>query len=148
MESSRFDAMTRLIGRGRTRRNVLETAMVSAAGLGVVVLGLPELAEARKRKKGNKKKRCKKAGAACSSDKQCCTDKTNRICDVPHGASNSDTACCGGEGVTCGGVDGEGNALGPFCCVGEAGVREFVCSQNDPNNPNVPGTCIPYVEEP
>jgi hypothetical protein len=144
MDETRFDGLTRLIGSGRTRRGLLGTAMVTTvAGISAVAPGLSWDAAAKKKRK--KKKRCKPkaAGAPCTSDKQCCTKKTKRICDVPQNASNSDTVCCGGQGATCGGVDEEGNALAPFCCVGEAGVNEFVCSQNNPENPNVSGTCIP-----
>ena len=118
----------------------------------------PELldeGDARRKKRKNKNKgkggknneRCFKAGDSCSFDDQCCTKTTNRICDVPHGASNSDKECCGGQGAVCGGVNDDGDALGPFCCVGSAGVRSFVCSQNDPNTPFVQGTCLPAPEE-
>lgn len=146
MDDSRFDALTRLLGRDHSRRGLLAGAMASTVvGMAAMAPSLAEDADAKKKKK--KKKRCKKSGAACSSDKQCCTSKTKLICDVPQGAGNSDTACCGGQSAKCGGVDDEGNALPPFCCVGEAGVRSFVCSENDEGNPNVPGTCIPLPEE-
>jgi hypothetical protein len=145
MDVSRFDTLTRLIGQARSRRGLIGAAMASSVvGIAALAPGLTEDTEAKKKKR---KKRCKKDGAACSSDKQCCTSKSKRICDVPHGAGNSDTVCCGGQGAKCGGVDDEGNALPPFCCIGEAGEREFVCSQNDEGNPNVPGTCIPAPQE-
>jgi hypothetical protein len=146
MDVSRFDTLTRLIGRGRSRRDVLVAAMASSAvGIAALAPGLSEDTAAKKKKR--KKKRCKKDGAACSSDKQCCTSKTKRICDVPKNAGNSDTVCCGGQGAKCGGVDDEGNSLAPFCCIGEAGVRSFVCSEDDAENPNTPGTCIPAAQE-
>ncbi len=143
MESSRFDSLARLAGDSRSRRGVLR-ATFGAAAVALAAAAPGRLQEVAFGKK--KKKRCKKAGKACSSDKQCCK-KQKLICDVPHGAGNSDTECCGGQGAKCGGVDDEGNALGPFCCIGEAGEREFVCSQNDPETPNTPGTCIPAPEE-
>ncbi|MBL8128909.1 MAG: hypothetical protein JNM64_14825, partial [Chloroflexia bacterium] len=125
----------------------------SIGGIGLLAV---DESDARRKKRKNKGKgngrggkndRCFKAGESCSFDDQCCSKTTNRICDVPHGASNSDKACCGGQGAICGGVDDNGDAIGPFCCVGEAGVRSFVCSQNDPQSPFVKGTCIPAPEE-
>jgi hypothetical protein len=82
------------------------------------------------------------SGALCQNDGQCDSGQ-QQICEVPKNASNSNTRCCGVAGAVCGGVNEDGDALGPFCCIGEAGVRAFYCSQNDANNPNVPGTCIP-----
>ena len=144
MDDTQFDTLTRLMGRGRSRRGLLGLALGGAvAGIAAVAPGVSSVVAKRKKKKT----RCKKAGAACGSDKQCCPSKTKRICDVPFNASNSDTACCGGQGAACGGVNEDGDALPPFCCVGEAGVREFVCSQSDPGNPNVAGTCVPAVEK-
>jgi hypothetical protein len=143
MDSLRFDALTRLVSVERSRRGLLVGAMASSVvGMAALIPGLSQDADAKK-----KKRRCKKSGSICGSDKECCT-KSKLICDVPQGAGNSDTECCGGNGATCGGVDEEGNARPPFCCVGEGGVREFVCSENDENNPNVEGSCIPAPQEP
>jgi hypothetical protein len=44
-------------------------------------------------------------------------------------------------------VNEDGDFIGPLCCIGEAGVRAFVCSQSDPNHPFVQGTCIPVDPE-
>jgi hypothetical protein len=144
MDGSRFDTLVRLVTAEGSRRRLLKASLVPAvAGIGAVSLLGIEDGEAKK-----KKKKCKKSGKPCSKNKQCCPGKTNRICDVPQNASNSDTKCCGAEGAKCGGVDDEENFLPPFCCIGEAGVNAFICSERDPNNPNTPGTCEPAPEEP
>lgn len=146
MDGSAFDKLVRFVTIDASRRSLLKAALVPVvAGVGAAsLLGIEE-SEAGKKKR---KKRCKKAGALCKSNKQCCPGKTNRICDIPLGDSGGDERCCGGLGAKCGGVNEDGDALPPFCCVGTAGVNEFVCSQNDENNPNVPGTCQPVIEEP
>jgi hypothetical protein len=148
MDTMRFDAITRLLGDGLNRRDAMRRMLMGgaalAAGGAVAVNG----ADAKRRRKNKKKKKGLPSGARCTRDEQCRPEKTNRICDVPQNASNSDTVCCGAQGATCGGVDEKGDFLEPYCCIGEAGVRSFVCSQNDPNNPGVRGTCIPAPEEP
>lgn len=158
METQRFDNITANLAATPNRRGLLQVIGAAALSLGGISLLAGDEGEARRRKKrknknkrknkknkGGKNDRCFKAGDSCSFDDQCCPKTTNRICDIPHGASNSDKECCGGQGAVCGGVNEDGDAIGPFCCVGSAGVRSFVCSQNDPNNPNVPGTCIPLL---
>jgi hypothetical protein len=157
MDTQRFDDIATTLASNQHRRGVLQIIGAAAFSIGGINLLAVDEGEARRRKrrkknkknkkKGKKNNRCFKAGASCSFDDQCCPKKTNRICEVPHGASNSDKACCGGLGAVCGGVNEDGDAIGPFCCVGEAGVRSFVCSQNDPENPFVKGTCIPAPEE-
>ncbi|MCC7021480.1 MAG: hypothetical protein IT338_01550 [Thermomicrobiales bacterium] len=142
MDTQHFDQIASSLARAHNRRGVM--ALLGAAVLGgsAGLLLQEEGAARRKKSKKKGKGRCLKSGKSCRSDKQCC-GKQGLICDVPQNASNSDTECCGGKGATCGGVDDEGNSLAPFCCVGQAGRREFVCSQNDPNNPFVKGTCMP-----
>jgi hypothetical protein len=148
MDSQRFDAITTTLTQMPTRRGALRLlgmAAFSASGLGLL---LPEGSDARRRKKKHRGKtstRCLKSGDLCDTDKQCCQD--GLICDVPQNASNSDTRCCGAEGATCGGVNEDGDAQPPFCCIGEAGVRSFICSENDPSNPGVRGTCLPNPSE-
>ncbi len=139
MEHTRFDRLVTSLGSGASRRGVLQL-LAGAGGGGLAMAAGLSATDAKK-----KKKRCKPraSGAPCSSDKQCCTKKTKRICEVPQDASSSDTVCCGGEGAPCGGVNIDGDALAPKCCIGSAGVRSFVCSQNDPGTPNTPGTCVP-----
>lgn len=156
MDTQRFDHLATTLASVRNRRGVLQNIGATALSIGGIGLLAVDESDARRKKRKNKGKgngrggkndRCFKAGESCSFDDQCCSKTTNRICDVPHGASNSDKACCGGQGAICGGVDDNGDAIGPFCCVGEAGVRSFVCSQNDPQSPFVKGTCIPAPEE-
>ncbi|MFN8678834.1 MAG: hypothetical protein U0Z70_20815 [Thermomicrobiales bacterium] len=156
MDTQRFDHLATTLASVRNRRGVLQSIGATALSVGGIGLLAVDESDARRKKRKNKGKgngrggkndRCFKAGESCSFDDQCCSKTTNRICDVPHGASNSDKACCGGQGAICGGVDDNGDAIGPFCCVGEAGVRSFVCSQNDPQSPFVKGTCIPAPEE-
>lgn len=143
MDTMRFDAIARLLGDGMNRRDALRRMLAGGAAVAAGGAVLAERIDAKKRKK----KKGLPYGARCKQDKQCRPNKTNRICEVPQNASNSDTVCCGGLGATCGGVNEEGDFLEPYCCIGEAGVRSFVCSQSDPNNPGVRGTCIPAPEE-
>jgi hypothetical protein len=148
MESQRFDRITTTFARSNSRRGVMTLLGAAALGAGGLAFFAADEGEARRKKKKKKGKgkgkgnqRCLKSGQRCDTDKQCCGN--NLICDVPQNASNSDTECCGGQGAVCGGVNDNGDFLEPYCCIGEAGVRSFVCSQNDPGNPNVRGTCIP-----
>ena len=93
-----------------------------------------------------KKRRCKKYGVLCTSTKQCCPDKTKRICKQPLDSGNSDKVCCGGKGAVCGGATEDGDRIHPKCCMG------FECSTHiDPDDPNPPfppgtkGKCKPAV---
>jgi hypothetical protein len=147
MDQDRFAAFTVALARDGTGRRLTRRVV----GVGVVsllaALGLSttEPVPAAAKKGGRRRRRCKPqpSGARCETDRDCCTKKTLRLCDVPQNAGNSDTVCCGGDGAPCGGVDDNGDAQPPLCCVGQAGVRAFVCSQNDETNPGVPGTCLP-----
>ncbi len=152
MDTQRFDHITTTLAGGHTRRGVLRIIGATAFSIGGIGLLAVDEGEARRRKrkgkgKGGKNDRCFKPGDSCSFDDQCCPKTANRICDVPHGASNSDKECCGGQGAVCGGVNEDGDAIGPFCCVGSAGVRSFVCSQDDIESPFVQGTCVPAAKE-
>jgi hypothetical protein len=161
MDTTKFDSVARLFGSGMTRREALRGLVAGAAAItagGVLIQAEDASAKRRKKSKKSKKQQNRQqdqnqdqnggqtpflpSGARCQNDGQCNSGQ-QQICEVPHNASNSDTHCCGGAGAVCGGVNSNGDAIGPFCCVGEAGVRSFVCSQNDETNPNVPGTCIP-----
>lgn len=148
MDTMRFDAIARLLGDGVTRRDALRRMLAGGAAMAAGGAVLVESTSAKRRKKKKNKKNGLPSGARCTRDEQCRPDKTDRICDVPQNASNSDTVCCGGLGAACGGVNEDGDFIGPLCCIGEAGVRSFVCSESDPNNPFVRGTCIPAPEEP
>src|SRR3954471_12283127 len=156
MESTTFDGITRHLGSPLTRRSALRGFVASAAAVlaaGAVLHAEP--ASAKRRKKGKKGQTGQTgqtgqflpSGALCQSDAQCNFQQDHQICEVPQNASNSDHRCCGAQGAVCGGVNEDGDAIGPLCCIGEAGVRSFRCSQSDPSNPNVPGTCIPNPSE-
>lgn len=152
MDGSAFDRLVRHIGEGASRRGLLKSAFAaSVAGLGVASVLDVEDAEAKScKKKCNEKKdkqakkqckkncqQCKPNGSPCVKDKQCCTGKTGRICEIPFGASNGDDKkCCPGLGATCTPPEGPG----PYCCTGEQGGREFECG------PNL--TCQQVVDEP
>lgn len=113
MDGPSFDKLARLAASGASRRGVLKSAIASAlaiAGSGTAsVLGAEEAGAAR---------RCKRAGALCTSTRQCCPRETKRLCRVQRNAGNSDTTCCGGAGATCGGKNGDGDDRAQFCCVG------------------------------
>lgn len=148
METQRFDAITSTLAQTQQRRSVFRlfgAAVLSASGVGILLSDEGE-ARRRRKKKGKGKKRCLKSGKTCQKNKQCCSKK-NLICDVPQNASNSDTECCGASGAVCGGVNDDGDFLPPYCCIGEAGNNAFVCSQSDPENPFVRGTCVPAPDE-
>jgi hypothetical protein len=148
METERFDQITSTLAQTRSRRSALR--LIGAAAFGAVGMSalIADDGEARRRKKKGKggSVRCLRSGSLCETDEQCCT-QNGLICEVPQNASNSDTECCGASGAVCGGVNDDGDFLEPYCCIGEAGVRAFVCSESDPNNPNVRGTCIPAPDE-
>jgi hypothetical protein len=154
MDTTRFDQLSTSLARTRGRRDMVRLLGVAVlGGAGLHLLHADE-SEARKRhkKKGDGKGNggtgdVLPSGALCDNDNQCATSQNHRICEVPQNASNSDKRCCGASGAVCGGVNEDGDAQPPFCCIGEAGRRSFVCSENDPERPNVRGTCLPAPED-
>ncbi len=154
MDSTTFDGITRNLGSTLTRRSALRGFVASAAAViaGGAILQAED-ASAKRRKKGKtgtgtgQTRQFLPSGALCQSDSQCNFQQDHQICEVPQNASNSDHRCCGASGAVCGGVNDDGDFIGPLCCIGEAGVRSFVCSESDPNNPFVQGTCIPAPNE-
>ena len=149
MDSTTFDAIARTFGSTSTRRTAVRGLVAGAVAL---VGGATMLEAEAKRRKGGKGRKGRQTtqpgdflptGALCQSDSQCNFQQDHQICEVPQNASNSDHRCCGAQGAVCGGVNEDGDFIGPLCCIGEAGVRAFVCSQSDPNHPFVQGTCIP-----
>jgi hypothetical protein len=143
MDQQHFDHLTTTLARPESRRSAARFLGAAALGaLGVSVLGTGRSEARRRKKKGG---RCLKSGDLCDTDKQCCGN--GLICEVPQNASNSDHRCCGAQGAVCGGVNEDGDFQPPFCCIGEAGVRSFICSASDPGNPGVRGTCIPNPSE-
>jgi hypothetical protein len=149
MDSTTFDGLTRNLGSTLTRRSMVRGLVAGAAAVAGGALLSGEEASAKRRKKGKKRQQqgggtspFLPSGALCQRDSQCDAGQ-QQICEVPQNASNSDHRCCGAAGAVCGGVNADGDFIGPLCCIGEAGVRAFVCSQSDPDNPFVQGTCIP-----
>ena len=108
MDGSRFDALTRLIGASSTRRTTLGSALGAAAASTVALVGLAALSDEADAAKRKRRRRCKRrekchprpAGALCTTNEQCCADRTNRICAFGPG-SGSNTICCGGTAATC-----------------------------------------------
>jgi hypothetical protein len=104
MDTNRFDQLTRALSITLTRRG-LAGALVATA------LGLPAMADARKkRKKKPKIKRndfgCVNVGNACKNDSQCCSS----ICEGKQGKKRCkahDTGGCraGQTSGACGGID-------------------------------------------
>ena len=96
MDGSGFDRAARVVGALGTRRAALRAALGGAA---VVASGAG--AAARKRKT-----RCHCAprglGQECSTNRQCCPDKTNRICFVKNNDMTDLLRCCGALGANCG----------------------------------------------
>ena len=148
MDTTTFDTLSRSVATSLTRRSALRGLVAGAATLvaGGVLLQAEDTSARRKKGKGGKgNARCLKSGDLCETDGQCCGP--NQICEVPTNASNSDTRCCGASGAVCGGVNEDGDAQPPFCCIGEAGRRSFICSENDADNPGVRGTCLPAPDD-
>src|SRR3954451_18517954 len=101
MDGSRLDALAWLGSAAGTRRIALRSALGAAAASTGAIVGLAALSGAVDAKKHHHKK-CKKdqkckpqtAGSLCSTNKQCCTNETNRVCALASGFDQ--TICCGG----------------------------------------------------
>ena len=138
VDDSRFDALTRLIGTTRSRRDALRSAL-GATALGISGVSLLPAADTeaknkgRRRRKNKKKQQCYDAGDSCTNSAQCCPDTTRRICEVQSGAGNSDKTCCGGNGAFCGGRDENEDALPPFCCQNFACNKVLLVCQSVPD---------------
>ena len=107
MDATKFDAVTRRLASGLSRREVLRGLM---AGAIAAVGGAATLEGAAAR--------CKRAGELCTRTRQCCRDKGKLLCRQPQNASNSDLVCCSPEGETCGGERADGSLAEPRCCLG------------------------------
>jgi hypothetical protein len=127
VDGPRFDALTRLIGTTRSRREVLRSALGGTA-LGIGGILLVQSADTKAKNKGKRKRKRKKArvcldaGDACTNSAECCPDTTKRICEGLRNAGHSGRECCGGVGAECGGKDGEDD-IPPFCC------KNFGCNK-------------------
>jgi hypothetical protein len=105
VDGSEFDALTRQVGGASTRRTTLRSAVGAAAASAAALVGLAALSGEADAKKRNRRRRCPRckpraAGDFCSTNEQCCADKTDRICALGSGSGTS-TICCGGTGATC-----------------------------------------------
>ena len=128
VDGSRFDSLTRLVSQASSRRNTLRSALGAAAASTVAVVGLTALSsetDAQRRNRNNnnnrnrnRRRRCPRCrprsfGEVCSTNEQCCTDKTDRICALGPGTGGT-TVCCGGTGAPC--------SSSTHCC------RHFTCA--------------------
>jgi hypothetical protein len=114
MDGPSFDILGRIARAASTRRAALTSALIpAAAGLGVAAFGGGNTIEAKKKKKKKCKCKAKSLGESCTSNKQCCTNETNRLCAIPSNPSSSQTVCCGGVGAKCTGID---DCCGDFTC--------------------------------
>ena len=155
MDGFSFDRLVRRISEEGSRRGLLRSALVAAAGgLGLTMLLGAEEAEAKSckakcnKKKDNKaKKKCKKkcqkqtstapvgskqAGQVCENTAECAPPLS--CADPLISPSGGDKKCCGQTNAPCGGDDANGDDLQPGCCQG------FICS-TDGLKTSTPGTC-------
>jgi hypothetical protein len=77
MDDRRFDAFTKTLSNGGSRRGVLQTLGTSALAAVAARLGLAEDAGAKKKRKNKKKKKCKGNTTKCGK-KACCN--ANQTC--------------------------------------------------------------------
>ena len=129
MDSTNFDSVARLFGRGMTRRAALRglVAGTSALTAGGVLLRAEDASAKRRRKKKTKKTQKQTQtvpiGARCQTSSQC---PASYICDVPVNGANSDRYCSGGPGAICGAKNEDGDDTAPFCAVGHRCVFNFI----------------------
>jgi hypothetical protein len=113
MDGSSFDSLVRLARAAASRRNAVKAALFPAVtGVGAALIA-PRLSEAKKKKKKCKKCKAKDLGQTCSTNKECCTNETNRLCAIPSNPSSGQTVCCGGVGAKCSSTD---DCCGDFVC--------------------------------
>ena len=123
MNDPAIDRFARLLGADATRRGAVHALMGTAL---VAPLGLDSwltVAAAAAKGKGKKRRRCKPkpAGTPCTTDKDCCTTKTGRVCRQPAFSTGQEpTVCCATLDEPCPGGTRD-------CCDG------FACDANDGN---------------
>lgn len=115
MDGSAFDKLVRLAGGGSTRRIALKSALGGAALAAVGLAASAIETTAKKKKKKCKKCKGKNLGESCTSNKECCTNETNRLCAIPSDPPSPGTFCCGGVGAQCSSTD---DCCGDFTCDG------------------------------
>jgi hypothetical protein len=114
MDGPSFDTFVRLARAAASRRSALKAALVPAiAGLGAATLARPSAVVAKKKKKKCKKCKAKGLGESCTSNKECCTNETNRLCAIASNELGDDLTCCGGVGASCSSTN---DCCGDFTC--------------------------------
>jgi hypothetical protein len=111
MDDSTFDQFTRRAA--PSRRALLQTIAAAAVStVGLAALGGFDAAEAKKRGSKGKHHRCKpkRSGTPCTSSKDCCAEKSKRVCRAAPADLGMQKVCCGGKGASC---EDEN-----FCCLG------------------------------
>jgi hypothetical protein len=111
MDDSTFDQFTRLAA--PSRRALVQTIAAAAVALtGLTALSRFDPAEAKKRGGKGKHHRCKPkhSGTPCTSSKDCCPEKSKRVCRMAPADLGMQKVCCGGQGASCEGDN--------FCCLG------------------------------
>jgi hypothetical protein len=129
MDPRSFDHLARLIGSGRSRRQLLKTLSGGALGAAMAGMGLRASAAASKRSVGNA---CR-VNADCASDLCVSESRTRKICrcaaasDCPLSGDPCATAVCNPDG-TCG-VEriADGIACGVSCCAADQFCAGDVC---------------------
>ncbi|MGH2616205.1 MAG: hypothetical protein ACRDJC_13255 [Thermomicrobiales bacterium] len=136
MESDRFDAITRLLTLGASRRGLTASlAVLAAAGSAEI-----DDAEVKKKRRKKQRKRCKTVERSCSRSRDCCgsllcqekpgCQATGKYCCASvHGSCADDCQCCSGFGcqesiaMCCAGLggpcDSSEDCCGALLCVAQ-----------------------------
>jgi hypothetical protein len=107
MDVDRFDALTRALADGRTRRGFM--AVVAAALGGTATAGTSFTADAKRKKKHKKRRKkrkkakknefgCVDVGKFCKNDGQCCSD----ICEGNECQAHGESTCQPGQDICLG----------------------------------------------
>ena len=122
MDRMSFDTLSKTVSERMTRRTAVRGLVAGALAAVVGVSTLHDEADARRRRKGGKRRNKKQnqarklqPGQRCESTSQCVS---GYICEVPVNGSNSDRYCSGGPGAICGAPNGDGDDTAPYCAVG------------------------------
>lgn len=113
MDTTRFDALSRTLAAGSTRRTAMRTLAATGLGFGLARLGFAAMPVGAKKGKGKKKP----LGARCSNKDQCggglqcktansqqsCFPENEKRCCKPIGAKCDDGCECCGIDVICNG---------------------------------------------
>jgi hypothetical protein len=147
MEDRRFDSLAKMVSSGDSRRGILQTLGAGALAAVFGRLGLQEDAEARKKRKNQKKKKCKngttKCGkkACCRADQNCVNGKC--IDDIEDPECQNDDNCGAGKVCQNGVCVDDGNECqnSGDCADNEVCINN-ACRCAFPNKPCF-GACCP-----